>query len=846
MATRSEDFTHVGLTSGEASKRLQAEGANELPSAKKRNAWHILRELLKEPMIFLIVAAGVVFFLLAEPVDGIILLSTISIAIVITVYQERKTENALSALQDLSAPHALVVRNGERIRIPGRDVVRGDYILVSEGDRIPADSFLCEGNGITVDESILTGESIPVRKESNDTECPVVAPLGDPSFLFSGTLVVKGQGGAVVTATGANSQLGRIGTALRDIAVERTQLQREVDKLVRIFAAVGLTAAVLVIVVYGLTRDSWLEGFLAGIATAMSLLPAEFPVVLTIFMALGSWRMSQERVLARRPAVIETLGSATVICVDKTGTLTMNSMTVNELIVDGVSHVVDGAPIPDVFHSIVEYAALASPIRTFDPMDRAFRRLAETSLTGPERDHAGWKLIREYPLSSQLLALTHVWESTLEEDYVIATKGAPEAIADICHLSIEERGRLIARVTAVTNTGQRVLAVASARFERHRALPASAEEFCFHLIGLTGLHDPVRPGVADAVRQCAAAGVRTVMITGDFPGTALAVAREIGIENSDTCITGPELASLSIDELTSRVRDVNVYARMIPEQKLQLIRAFKENGEVVGMTGDGVNDAPALRAADIGIAMGGRGTDVAREAAALVITDDDFASITAGIRRGRGIFDNLRKAMSYLIAVHIHMVGIAIIPLFAPTWPLVMMPLQISFLQLIIDPTSSIAFEMEQADPNVMDLPPRPVGSSLFDKRSLLISVFQGLTVLISVLAVYFWAVRSGWTDDVVRSISFSTLVLSNLGLLLVNRSWRLPIWKMARTSHNGAAKWILIGTLLVLIAMMTVPLLRDAFHFGALTVGQALISFAAAIVGVAWFEIFKMKSVNN
>ena len=837
MAERSDDFSHVGLSSSEASNRLQNEGANELPSEDTRNTWHILRDLLKEPMIFLIVAAGIIFFLLAEVIDGVILITTISIAIVITVRQQRKTEGALSALRDLSSPRALVVRDGERKRIPGREVVRGDCVLVSEGDRIPADAYLCEGSSITIDESILTGESIPVRKEPIDK-----LEIGEASpNLFSGTLVVAGHGAAIVTATGINTELGRIGIALKEIGIQRTHLQCEIDRLVRIFAIVGLSVAIGVIVVYGLTRDSWLEGSLAGIATAMSLLPAEFPVVLTIFVALGSWRMSQERVLARRPAVIETLGSATVICVDKTGTLTMNSMTVKELIVDGRSHLVNNATLPPEFHSIVEYAALASPVRTFDPMDRAFRQLAENCLTGSEHDHLDWELIHEYPLSSQLLALTHVWDAHDSPVFVVAAKGAPEAIADMCHLSRDERNQLMEQVTAVASSGQRVLAVAAAHCERNEHLPLSAHDFDFSFIGLAGLHDPVRPGVAQAVETCASAGVRTVMITGDFPGTALAVAREIGIANGDVCITGPEMAEMPIEVLAERVRTVNVFARMIPEQKLQLIRAFKTNGEVVGMTGDGVNDAPALRAADIGIAMGARGTDVAREAAALVITDDDFSSITAGIRRGRGIFDNLRKAMSYLIAVHVHLVGIAIIPLFAPSWPLVLMPLQISFLQLIIDPTSSIAFEMEEPDPNVMTMPPRDVGSSLFDKRSLLIAVSQGLTVLSMVLCVYFWAVRTDQDEDVVRSITFTSLVLSNLGLLLVNRSWRLPIWKMKGQPRNPAAKWITTATLFVLTAMMTVPLLRDAFHFGELSYLQACVAMGAAILGVAWFELFKM-----
>ena len=799
-------------------------------------------------MVLLIVAAGTINFLLAEPLDGIILMATILVIIVITVYQERKTENALSALKDLTSPRALVIRDGERVRIPSVEVVRGDWLVVSEGDRVPADATLIEGTGVTVDESILTGESVPVYKVASDddrvgTAEPVEQrPGGDRTpFLFSGTLLVRGQGIAIVSSTGLRTELGRIGTALNDIKVGRTRLQHEIDRLVRIFAVLGISAASGVVIAFGLTRGGWLEGFLAGIATAMSVLPEEFPVILTIFLAFGSWRMSQERVLARRPAVIETLGSATVICVDKTGTLTMNSMTVNELILDDDSYVVNSDPLPEKFHGLVEHAVLASPVHPFDPMDRAIRQVEQTLPNG--RRHADWTLVREYPLTSELLAVAYVWSDPDAASRIVAAKGAPEAVADLCRLGDVQRTSLLDRVTVATNNGQRVLAVACARIDADMPIAESMFDYDFQLLGLAGLHDPVRPGVSDAVRQCASAGVRTVMITGDFPGTAMAIAREIGLGNTKSCITGPEMMAMSIDELADRVRTVDVFARMVPEQKLQLVRAFKTNGEVVGMTGDGVNDAPALRAADIGIAMGGRGTDVAREAAALVITDDDFASITAGIRRGRGIFDNLRKAMSYLIAVHIHIVGMAVIPLFFPSWPLVLMPLQISFLELIIDPTCSILFEMEEIDPKVMDQPPRKVGSSMFNRRALLIALFQGLAVLAAAVVVYAWAARSGLPDETVRSITFTTLVLSNLGLLLVNRSWRLPIWRTMTQRRNPAVKWILTIALSFLVLMMAVPTLRRVFHFGTMAPSQVAVATGAAIAGVAWFEIFKLRS---
>ncbi|HET9648218.1 MAG TPA: cation-translocating P-type ATPase [Microlunatus sp.] len=842
--TGAQDQALTGLTAQEAARRLAADGPNELPTAKPRNLLQQAWEVVRQPMLLLLLGAGAVNFLLTEPLDGAILMSFVVVVIGISIYQERKTEHALTALRDLSSPRALVIRGGERRRIAGRDVVRGDHAVLAEGDRVPADAVLLECVNFSVDESALTGESVPVRKtpaEVASVSAEIGRPGGDATpWVFSGTLVVKGHGLALVKETGAGTELGRIGTALRTIQPERTPLQREVDRLVRYIAMFGLAAAATVVIIYALTRGNWLEGLLAGIATAMGMLPEEFPVVLTVFLALGAWRMSRKHVLTRRSPVIEALGSATVICVDKTGTLTVNSMSVRELIVDTGTHLLDRRPLPEAFHSLAEYAVLASPIDPFDPMDKAFKDLGMTYLADTEHLHADWELVREYPLSEKLLALSHVWRSPDGSRYVVAAKGAPEAIADLCHLGPDQLGALTAQVEAATVGGQRVLAVARAASSQDQGVPSQQHDFDFEYLGLAGLHDPVRPGVADAVAECARAGVRTIMITGDYPGTALAIAREIGLDQSAGCITGPELRAMSDTELAHRVRSVSVFARMIPDQKLQLIRALKANGEVVAMTGDGVNDAPALRAADIGIAMGARGTDVARESAALVITDDDFTSIAGGVRQGRGIFDNLRKSMSYIVAVHVPIVGMSLVPVFVAAWPLVLLPVQIAFLELIIDPACSVVFESEQIDPKIMDQPPRGVGEPIFDRRTLSIAALQGLSVLAAVLAVYLWSVFTDRPDEVVRSITFATLVIGNLGLILVNRSWRLPIWRTFRERRNRTLKWILGAAGVLLVAVLTVPALRAAFNFGAITLTDALIAAVAGFIAVAWFEIYK------
>ena len=833
-----------GLTQAEAARRLAADGPNELPTEKRRNLFQEAWAVIRQPMLLLLLGAGLVNFLLAEPLDGAMLMAFVVVVIAISIYQEHKTERALAALRDLSSPRALVVRDGSQQRVPGRDVVRGDLLLLAEGDRVPADAALVDGANFSVDESALTGESVPVRKVAIDAPGLAGAmgrPGGDGTpWIFSGTLVVKGHGTAVAKETGAGTELGAIGAALRTIEPQRTPLQREIDRFIRVLALFGLAAAAVVVVVYGLTRGNWLAGLLAGIATAMALLPEEFPVVLTVFLALGAWRISRKHVLTRRPPVIETLGSATVLCVDKTGTLTLNQMTVRQLIADGQTFNCAGQPMPEQFHALAEYSVLASPVDPFDPMDKAFKELGESYLSGTSHLHADWELVREYPLSPELLALSHVWRSPDGGQFVIAAKGAPEAIADLCHLDPDQLAGLTGQVERATADGQRVLAVACAQFDAGSELPSQQHDFEFRYLGLAGLHDPVRPGVADAVAECRRAGIRTIMITGDYPGTALAIAREIGLDHADGVITGAELDQMNDDELAERIRAVSVFARMVPEQKLALVRALQANGEVVGMTGDGVNDAPALRAADIGIAMGAHGTDVARESAALVITDDDFTSIVGGIRQGRGIFDNLRKALSYVIAVHLPIVGMSLIPVFVADWPLVLLPVQIAFLELIIDPACSVVFEAEQVDPAIMDSPPRGLDEPMFGPRVLAIAALQGLSVLAATLGVYLSAVLAGHPDDVVRSITFATLVVSNLALIVVNRSWRLPVWRVLQQRRNPAMKWILGGAALLLVGVLTIPGLRHAFNFGVLTAGQWGVAVAAGFTGVAWFEIYK------
>ena len=850
---KTDTRTRTGLTAEEAAARLLSDGPNEIASAKPRSLLRIAWEVVKEPMLLLLVAAGTINMLISmqEPArlkEASLLFVFVFVVIGITLYQERKTERALDALRDMSSPRALVMRGGVQVRIAGRDVVRGDLILLAEGDRVPADAIMVECSNLSVDESLLTGESVPVRKAACGADAPreMGRPGGDGTpWTYSGTLVVKGQGVAEALGTGSRTELGKIGLALKTLEPERTLLQRDVDKLVRNLAILGLSAAAIVILVYGFSRGNWLEAALAGITLAMAMLPEEFPVVLTVFLALGAWRISKSNVLTRRMPAIEMLGAATVLCSDKTGTVTQNRMTVKELRTESGGFHVDGEPLPEPFHEVVEYAVLASPVDPFDPMDTAFKLLGERFLAETEHLHADWSLVKEYPLSEHLLALSHVWKSPSGGDYVIAAKGAPEAIADLCHYSAQQRERLIDEVSAMADGGLRVLGVARAAFSHAEGLPEIQHDFDFELMGLVGLQDPIREDVAEAVAQARTAGIRVVMITGDYPGTAVSIARDAGLGAEGHVLTGPELDAMDDATLQERIADVTVFARAVPEQKLRIVQALKARGDVVAMTGDGVNDAPALKASDIGIAMGQRGTDVAREAAALVLTDDAFASIVRAVRLGRRIYDNLKKAMSYILAVHVPIAGMSLIPVLIPklmghVLPLVLMPVHIAFLELIIDPACSVVFEAEAEESDIMDRPPRGVDEPIFSRKMISVSVVQGAVVLAAVLGVYLWAVLSGFVPDVVRALSFTTLVAGNLALIFVNRSWTHTILGGVMTK-NKALWWVSGGTVAMLALLFAVPDARELFKFDVPHLADMAIALAAGVASVLWFELYKV-----
>ena len=835
-----------GISADEVRRRQAEDGLNELPTAKRHNVLHTVLEVAREPMFLMLVACGLIYVWLGEPKEALMLLGFVFVIMGITVVQERRTERALDALKDLSSPRALVIRDGVRERIAGRDVVRGDLVVLAEGDRVPADGVLLYAVNLTVDESLLTGESVPVRKRAAAPDDALGRPGGDDlPCVFSGSLVTAGHGIAEIRATGLRTELGKIGKALQSVAPERTPLQRETGRLVRNLTIVGLSLCAVVVILYALTRGgsvtAWQQGLLAGITMAMATLPEEFPVVLTIFLALGAWRISQSRVLTRRMPAIETLGAATVLCVDKTGTLTLNQMTVRQLVAAGETFdtkTTSLGVLPETFHETLEFGILASKRDPFDPMEKALNDVGAKYLSRTEHLHKDWTLVHEYPLSPELLAISRAWRSPDGGDFIIAAKGAPEAITDLCHLPPERRAELARQVERMADEGLRVLGVARAQFHPGD-LPGGQHDFVFEFVGFVGMADPVRPTVPPAIQECYAAGIRVVMITGDYPGTARNIAREIGLKNPENVITGPELDALDDAELARRIGGVNIFARVVPEQKLRIVNALKANREIVAMTGDGVNDAPALKSAHIGIAMGGRGTDVARESASLVLLDDDFSSIVQAVKLGRRIFDNIKKAVAYIFAIHVPIAGLSIAPVLLFDWPIILMPVHVLFLELIIDPACSIIFEAESAEPDVMQRPPRNPKDPLFSARTVWISVLQGLSVLAIVLAVFGAARYLNHSEDTARGLAFVTLLVANICLILMNRSWSRSAIAMLR-EPNEAVKWVVGGASVTLILVLAVPQLNDLFHFGPLHKMDLLICATAGVVSIIWFEVLK------
>ncbi|HYK94197.1 MAG TPA: cation-translocating P-type ATPase [Thermoplasmata archaeon] len=826
-----------GLTAAEAAVRLGSDGPNELPQRRRRPIRRLLLDVLSEPLIFLLVAASVLYLLFGELRDALLLAASVGVIIGLDLYQETRAEHALEALESLSLPSAPVMRDGAVRRVPTAEIVRGDYVLLSEGSRVPADGWLRSGTVLTVDESALTGESVPVGKVVTTGTPTPSAPGGDGTpFVFAHTLVVRGSGWAEVSRTGSRTEVSRIASALATVETGTPLLRQQTRGLVRGIGVLAVVLTIVIAVVVGARSGNWILGVLAGTALAIGLLPEEIPIVLTVYSVLGARRMARRRALARRFGTIPTLGSITVLLTDKTGTLTENRMQV-AAVVPQPGHIIRvGADVnvsDPAARRVLATAALANDPNPADPMEIAIQNAGSrwpSALEAVPRER-----VRHEALSRERLWVANIW-STADGGTLKAIKGAVESVVSTFPPPDGAIDGWEADVRQMAGDGLRVLAVAVgvAGGPGRSASPDPVAR----LIGLVGLADPLRAGVPEAVGACHDAGVRVMMITGDHPETARAVARAAGMARSDSAVLGSEIAAANEAELAGVLARTNVFARVPPEEKLRLVESLKSTGEVVAMTGDGINDAPALRAAHVGIAMGVRGTDVAREASSLILLDDSFPTIVEAIRTGRSIYTNMRKAIAYIVAVHVALAGMAILPVLLGL-PILLFPVEIVFLELLIDPTASLVYEGEPVEAGVMHRPPRDPSEPLVDPRTLYGSLFLGAASLAATFAVYYGALALGHPADESRGLSFATLVVSNLSILLVTRSFSISILRSIRVPNPLAWGVLALGAVLLALALYS-PALDAVFQFLSPDPLDLGIAVLAGVGSILWIDAVK------
>jgi Ca2+-transporting ATPase len=822
------DAWRLGLDQAEAQRRLTESGPNALPGSEHKPLHRIVLKVLAEPMFLMLLVAGALYLALGDRAEAAFLLGSIFAVIGITLFQERRTQRALEALRDLSAPRALVIRGGQKLRVSGREVVPGDLLALHEGDRIAADAILLEGE-LEVDESLLTGEAIAVARGAGS----------DRDRVYASTVVTRGVALARVVSTGTATRVGEIGAMLQSAREPVSGLQRSSRKLIRVLAAIALLLAIGFCLLNWLWNGrTFLDSLLAGVALSMAILPEEIPVILTVFLAMGAWRLSRHRVLTRSVPAVEALGAITVLAVDKTGTLTQNRMRITALVsADGTleNTPADAAgSLPRATEDLVECALLATPPDPFDPMETAILALGDR-LDGARRTHPGWTLQRAYALSSETLATTRGYAVARKSGHRIATKGAPETIMALCRMPQEPASAILDRAAALAAGGLRVLGVARGEWNG-TTWPERQQDFDFEFVGLLGFGDPPRPEVPAAIAECRSAGVRVLMLTGDHPVTAQAIAREIGLSERADVLTGAEIAQLDDGSLTERLRQVDICARLRPEQKLRLVRLLQQSGEVVAMTGDGVNDAPALKAADIGVAMGERGTDVAREAAALVLLDDSFASIVRAIRQGRRIYDNVGKATAFVFAVHVPIIVLALLPALLH-WPVILAPVHIVLLELLIDPASSMVFEVEPGRPDSMRRPPRPRTHTPFAPGRLVYAISQGAGLAALLTAGCAVLLMQGGDAAQIRTAGFAGLLVGLFLLALAESSFGFR----GQERRNPWLKWMLLGVAVSLAVVLGFPPLRALMGLALPDPRTGIAIGAIVLASAAWLAALKM-----
>jgi P-type Ca2+ transporter type 2C len=825
----------AGLTSPEVFSRQEQYGKNIFYTESPRSFISIAFTILKEPMFLLLITACAIYFILGEISEGIMMLVAMCMVTAISLFQEVKTSNALQALKQLTDPRVVVIRDGSEIMITAEELVPGDIMMLSEGMKVPADAIILQSNDLTVNESIITGESLPAEKDE----------VHDDHRLFQGSTINSGKCIARATDTGNNTILGRSGKAVSAYEPAKTPLQLQINQFVDRLAFFGFIGFTAILIINYLHHSDWQTSVLLALTLAMSVIPEEIPVAFTSFMALGAFKMSKLGIITRQPQILENLGAVTVICLDKTGTVTQNKMEVKAIYDFDTDSIVElNTANPAASKSdVLRFALLASETDPFDEMEKAIQETYYLHVKKSSNNHL--PMVHEFPLQGKPPMMTHVYKQG--NSFLAATKGGAETILCVCRLDKQSISKVNRHVESLASNGYRVLGIASAA---HPGLeiPAKQEDFQWTFEGLLALYDPPKKDIASVINQFHKAGIEVKLVSGDHPQTTMNIAGQIGIAGSGKCVTGDEVLKMKENELNETVKVNNVFARMFPDAKLKVIEALKANGEIVVMTGDGVNDGPALKCANIGIAMGQKGTGIARQAADLILTDDRIENIVTAIKEGRKIFSNLKKAVRYILAIHIPIILIASVPVIAGwTYPNIFTPIHVIFLELIMGPTCSVFFEREPVEENAIEQNPRERRSGLFSTEEVVITVTQGVTIAVGSLILYYVFMSNGASLGQTRSAVFTTVIISNLLLTFTNRSFAETMY-YTRRYKNNLAPVIVITSILFLAVLHFIPSIRGLFQMDDISALQFVISFAVAFVSVMWFELYKsaFKKLDN
>lgn len=824
-----DHFNIKGLTEEEVTLARKNFGKNTLNYKQENNIVDAIKNLAKEPMIILLLVAALIYFVSGKPGDGFFLSSAIIIVSVISLFQDSRSRNALEKLKKLGQPHCKVIRGGKTVEIASEDLVVGDSLIVEEGTLITADGTIIHSNDFSVNESILTGESFSVFKDKSKED----------HFIFKGTTVASGLAIATITTIGNETRLGKIGKSLESIKEEKTPLELQINNFVKKLVIAGSIVFVVVWAINYFRSFNLLDSLLKALTLAMSILPEEIPMAFTTFMAIGAWRLMKKGIVVKQMKTVETLGSATVICTDKTGTITENKMTLAKVFALSSQRIVDAGEVNDDEKALIRLAMWASEPIPFDPMEISLHK-AYSELY-PKDERPAFKLFHEYPLGGNPPMMTHIFENDGRQR-IIAAKGAPEALMNLSDLSGEERNLIEKTLHTITLEGYRVLAVAEADFTGNN-FPATQQEFQFHFKGIVAFYDPPKKNIEAVLNGFYKAGISVKIITGDNATTTTAIAKQIAFRGFEHSLTGKELMKLSDEALQEKVMQTNIFTRMFPDAKLRIINALKANNQVVAMTGDGVNDGPALKAAHIGIAMGKKGTEIAKQAASLILVEDDLSKMVDAVAMGRKIYTNLKKAIQYIISIHIPIILTVFIPL-ALGWiyPNILSPVHIIFLELIMGPTCSIIFENEPMEKNTMIQKPRPSADSFFSWKELTTSIIQGLAITAGALFAYQYAVRQGFNEAHTRTMVFTVFIAANIFLTLVNRSFYYSIFTTLKYKNNLMP--LMIGITIFLMALLLlVPPFTAFFGFETLNLIQLFTCIGIGFVSVIWYEFVKLKN---